>query len=238
MVSASLEYTRHPGCAFPGESAAFASPRLRLALRRGEHLGSRRFTRTAPRCPQCDRLAVVCVCHDAPAMRLRTQLCVVVHYREASKTTNTGTVAARLVEGSSVVVHSQAYQPAAEPDFTGRRPVLLFPSDDAEVLTAEHGRVAPVTLVVPDGSWSQARRMHRRVGWMSKLPHVTLPPSERRTGYLLRRSEREGGLATMEAIARALGILEGEHVEHALDRVFALLVSRTLAARGTPLTNG
>ena len=171
-------------------------------------------------------------------MRLRTRLCVVVHYREAGKTTNTGTVAARLVEGSSVIVHSQAYQPAPEPDFSGRRPLVLFPSEQAEVLTAEHGRDLPVTLVVPDGSWSQARRMHRRVSWMSKLAHVTLPPSERRTAYLLRRSDREGGLATMEAIARALGILEGEAVENELERVFGLLVTRTLAARGTPVASG
>jgi DTW domain-containing protein YfiP len=201
-------------------------------------LGQRKFSRTAPRCPQCDRLTVVCVCHEVPALTLRTRLCVVVHYRESLKTTNTGTVAARLVSGSSVVVHSHGFVPAPEPDFTGRRPLLLFPSEQATVLTPEHGQGTPVTLVVPDGSWSQARRMHRRVGWMSGLPHVTLPPSERRTAYLLRRSEREGGLATMEAIARALGILEGEPVERTLEEVFALLVKRTLAARGTPLVGG
>lgn len=166
---------------------------------------------------------------------LRTKLCVVVHYRESLKTTNTGTVAARLVAGSSVVVHSQGYAPAAEPDFTGRRPLLLFPSEDAALLTPEHADGPPVTLVVPDGSWSQARRMHRRVAWMSKLPHVMLPPSDKRTAYHLRRSEREGGLATMEAIARALGILEGAAVEQILERVFDLLVQRTLAARGTPM---
>ncbi len=179
----------------------------------------------------------MCVCNDAAPLRLRTQLCVVVHYREAAKTTNTGTVAARLVADSKVVVHSQEYQPAAEPDFTGRLPLLLFPSEDAQVLTPEHAKGAPVTLVVPDGSWSQARRMHRRVAWMSKLQHVTLPPSERRTAYRLRHSDREGGLATMEAIARALGILEGPEAEQTLERVFSLLVRRTMAARGTPLSS-
>lgn len=201
----------------------------------GGPLGARKFSRTAPRCPQCDRLATICVCHDAELMRLRTQLCLVIHYRESHKTTNTGTLAARLMADSQVVVHSQDYQKAPEPDFTGRVPLLLFPSEDSQVLTREHAEGAPVTLVVPDGSWAQARRMHRRVDWMSKLQHVTLPPSAVRTAYRLRSSDREGGLATMEAIARAMGILEGPEVESTLLRVFGLFVQRTMAARGTPL---
>lgn len=176
-------------------------------------------------------------------MTLRTRLCVVLHAQEVERTTNTGSVAARLVQGSDLLVHGlrtredgvvrDSKVPA--PDFAGRRPLVLFPTDDAEVLTAEHGAGDPVTLVVPDGTWTQARRMHNRVAWMSDLPHVTLPTSDRKSGYVLRAVTRDGGLSTMEAIAVALGLLEGDGVRDELERVFRLLVARTMAARGTPI---
>jgi DTW domain-containing protein YfiP len=199
--------------------------------------------RTAPRCVQCHRLATVCVCNDAQVLELRTRLCVVVHALEADKTTNTGTVAARLIAGSQVVLHGVRTsdggvprdQIAAEPDFTGRRPLLLFPSENAEALTPTFMEGEPISLVVPDGTWTQARRMHSRIPWMASLPHVTLPERDRQSGYKLRASPLDGRLATMEAIAAAMGILEGPEVETLMLRIFRLLVARTMAARGTPI---
>ncbi len=206
-------------------------------------MNSRIGARTAPRCARCKRLAKVCVCDDAQLLTLRTRLCVVAHMVEVERTTNTGTVAARLVADSQVVMHGVRTHEggvprdhsAAEPDFSGRRPLLLFPSENAEVLTSEHGRAAPITLVVPDGTWTQARRMHARIPWMRSLQHVMLPDADRQSGYKLRVSPSDGRLATMEAIALALGILEGHEAETTMMRIFSLLVERTMAARGTPL---
>jgi len=50
----------------------------------------------------------------------------------------------------------------------------------------------------------------------------------------LRSENREGGLATLEAIARALRILEpeGEAIEAAMLDVFRIMVDRTLWLRG------
>jgi DTW domain-containing protein YfiP len=44
----------------------------------------------------------------------------------------------------------------------------------------------------------------------------------------LRNEPRPGGLATIEAIARAFELLEGPHVRATLDRVFRAMVERTL----------
>jgi DTW domain-containing protein YfiP len=184
------------------------------------------------------------VCHDAPPLQLRTQLCVVVHALEKDKTTNTGIVAARLVQGSSVLTHGVRYRDEAggwhhtvaeQPDFAGRRPLVLFPTADAEVLTPEHAAGDPVTLVIPDGTWTQSRRMHTRIPWMFGLPHVTLPPLDRKSGYKLRISDREQRVSTMEAIAIALGILESAEAEQTVLHIFDLLVRRTMAARGLPI---
>jgi DTW domain-containing protein YfiP len=83
----------------------------------------------------------------------------------------------------------------------------------------------PLVLVVPDGSWSQARKIARRDPLAQGAEHVTLPPGAP-SRYGLRRSPRAGGLCTLEAIARALGILEGGEVEPALLAVLETFVAR------------
>lgn len=175
------------------------------------------------------------MCGDSPRLTLCTKLCVVLHRQEFHKTTNTGIVATRCLNDSLVVVHGGSGRrdaPTLRPPLQGKA-VLLFPAANAQVLTPDFARDQPITLVVPDGTWRQAVRMARRIDWMAELPRVTLPESNQRTAYHLRGSERAGGLATMEAIARALGVLEGDEVQRELERVFGLLVERTLYARGT-----
>ena len=60
---------------------------------------------------------------------------------------------------------------------------------------------------------------------------MTLPPGPP-SRYRLRFEPHDGGLATIEAIARAFGILEGRHIEEALLAIFGAMVERTLWARG------
>ena len=90
----------------------------------------------------------------------------------------------------------------------------------------------PVTLVVPDGSWTQARRVVRREPILSQARHV-VPPAGAKTRYRLRNEHVEGGLATAEAVARALGIIEGQKAQEALEALFETKVSRILEEWGT-----
>ena len=99
------------------------------------------------------------------------------------------------------------------------------------MLTRAHARHKPVALVVPDGTWQQAARMTRKVPWLAALPTVTLPPGPA-SRYRLRTEPKPQGLATLEAIAWALGLLEGPEVQQELERVLRLMVDRTLFSRG------
>ena len=116
---------------------------------------------------------------------------------------------------------------------TGELPLVLFPASHAVPITRYIGAPQPVALIVPDGSWHQARRLQER-GPLSRHACVTLPslgPSE----YRLRSEPQSGGLATVEAIARALRILEGdggEAISDAILHVFRVMVERTLWFRG------
>jgi DTW domain-containing protein YfiP len=57
------------------------------------------------------------------------------------------------------------------------------------------------------------------------------------TEWGIRREYHPNGLATFEAIARALGIIESPAVQAGMEELFRLMVQRTLHSRGCPVTD-
>ena len=160
-----------------------------------------------------------------------------MHSSELTKPSATGPLALQsLVNGELFVHGKRGVQVDLNPLFdVGRRVLLLYPSDDALPLAevVAQGDPRPVTLVVPDGNWGQARRAARRVPGTGRAEKVVLPaglPTE----WGIRLETKEGGLATFEAIARALGILEGQAVEAKLMALFRRVVHETWQMRGAP----
>ncbi len=200
-----------------------------------------RRAKQAARCMRCRMHVDRCVCDAVPTLPTRSRVVVVMHKREWPKTTATSHLAALALPALEIRLRGV---PGAPLDTRGlddpeRRTWLLFPSDDAALLTPAlvAADPRPVTLVVPDGSWRQASKVAKREPGLRDLPRVRLPdlgPSR----YRLRAEPRADGLATFEAISRALGILEGPkdgpRVRRALDALFDLMVRRTLESRGTP----
>lgn len=172
-----------------------------------------------------------CVCDEIPRLSLRTRLVVVMHKREQHKTTATAPLALQALTSAELHLHGI---PDAPLDLRplheeGRRVLVLFPSDDAvELRPPDDGR--DVTLVVPDGSWRQASKAVRRVPGLAEAQKVVLPPGPP-TAWRLRREPREGGLATLEAIARAVGVLESAEAQERLEALFDRVVERTLWTR-------
>jgi DTW domain-containing protein YfiP len=185
-------------------------------------------------CSTCLLHTTLCICALVPRLRTRTRLLLVVPALEARKPSNTGLLAARCVEGSAVQILPKRSGPMAPPDVRpGELPLVLFPAPHAVPLTEYAGSSQPIALIVPDGSWSQARRRHQR-GPLRHYTCVTLPPSGP-SEYRLRDEPQADGLATFEAVARALRILEGaagETIERAMLDVFRVMVERTLWFRG------
>jgi DTW domain-containing protein YfiP len=178
----------------------------------------------------------LCICALLPRITTRTRVLVVLHQLETRKPTNTGVVAARCLTNSAVVYRGRAPGGAlAEPlDValpTDAEPVLLFPHATATPLQARGPDERPLLLVVPDGTWSQAARTRRRIEALSPMRYVSLPAlagaPER-----LRAAPRPDRLATLEAVAAALGILEGPAVAEALTRVYRIMTERTLWTNG------
>jgi DTW domain-containing protein YfiP len=187
------------------------------------------------RCAACRMHQALCICALVPRLVARTRVALVVHHREARKPTNTGQLAARCLAHSTVSIVGERDRPGERLAIgEGVEPVVLFP-DDAAVPIAQYASAArPVLLIVPDGTWRQASKLRRRAPGLAELPCVSLPEAAP-TAYRLRAEHRTGGLATFEAIAQALGALEGEAgpaIEAAMAAVFRVMVERTLWLRG------
>jgi DTW domain-containing protein YfiP len=172
-----------------------------------------------------------------PSYALATRLVLVMHRREVEKPTATGPLALEALPNSELRIHGHEDRPLDFSDLNvgERRTLLLFPGDGVPVLSREllARDSRPVTLVVPDGSWRQAAKMGRRLPGLAHAEMVRLPEGVQ-TAWGIRRESQAGGLATFEAIARALGIIESSAVQSGLETLFHLMVERTLLTRGTP----
>jgi len=178
----------------------------------------------------------LCICAELPRIAARTRVLVVLHQLEVVKPTNTGIVATRCLTNSAVIyrgraptgVDSMPVSTALGPDI---QPLLLFPHDSATPLESWRGTDRALALVVPDGTWAQAARTRKRIAELACMPCVALPDPQVQVGRL-RAPPRPGRLATLEAIATALGILEGPQVADALMRVYRVMTDRTLWTNG------
>jgi DTW domain-containing protein YfiP len=172
----------------------------------------------------------VCLCGHVVEIATRTLVLILQHPRESTVPVGT----ARLAElglvnlerhvgiefAHSLPVRAALGNPLAPP-------ILLFPGGNAQDLTRAPP-AGPRTLVVIDGSWSEASKMLRRNPELGRLPRYALGPGQP-SRYRIRREPREDCLSTVEAIARALSLLEGDdQVAEALLGPFEALVEQQL----------
>ncbi|HZF54810.1 MAG TPA: tRNA-uridine aminocarboxypropyltransferase [Polyangiaceae bacterium] len=172
--------------------------------------------RGTPRCRGCGLPEEMCICGELPRLAPRTRVVLLTHRIERTKSTNTGRLVARLLEGSEIRVRGEM-EPRERPPLPEGRRLVLYPAPDARELSHEDARGEPVVLLVPDGNWNQARRAFNRDPDAKGAEPVRLPEGTP-TRYGLRRAPRDGTLSTLEAVARALKLLEGPGVGAAMER--------------------
>jgi DTW domain-containing protein YfiP len=187
------------------------------------------------RCPDCKVRKLYCFCAEIPDIRLQTRVLILMHTSEEVLPSNTARLVVKALSNSEIRIRGRKDRPMSAEGFfpDGRRSLLLYPSAHAAELNAEYvaGLREPVTLIVPDGNWRRTRKFVRRDPALVGIPHVKLPagyPSE----YRLRRQPDESGLCTLEAVARAVGLLESRDAQVRLEELLRVMVERTLLPRG------
>jgi len=197
----------------------------------GPFVGDGRSSRA--RCERCALHVADCMCAQVAPLALGTRVIVFAHRREVHKTTGTARLVALALANAEVRVVGLPEDRAHYGDLGAQpgRALVLFPSPQSVELTPAHAQRGPLTLIVPDGNWRQARKIATKEPELAALEHVRLPSGPPPL-CRLRAHADPAALATFEAIARALGVLEGSAVRQQLERVLALKVERVLRSRG------
>jgi DTW domain-containing protein YfiP len=147
------------------------------------------------------------------------------HASERDRLTNTGHWAALALERSAVLEQGTPGVPLDGSALSAPGTWVLFPSPHPP----PPGVPPPARLVVPDGTWPQARRMLQRVPELRALPRLPLPAA----GPALRlRRPAAGGMSTLEAVAAALRALGEAEAAARLEALLAAGVALATRLRG------
>ncbi|HTY07794.1 MAG TPA: tRNA-uridine aminocarboxypropyltransferase, partial [Candidatus Edwardsbacteria bacterium] len=188
-----------------------------------------------PRCPKCLMTQPLCICGVAPHLALRTRVAVIMHVRESVRPSNTGRLVPLALANSFVCLRGLKDQPTDTKGMIppGTQGLVLYPSLDSRELNQDYlsHMNKPVTLVVLDGNWNQAAKMAKREHALDGLPRVHLAAGPA-SNFRLRTQSDPARVCTFEAVARALGAIEGAEVQQKLEAFFTVMVERMLWARG------
>jgi DTW domain-containing protein YfiP len=173
-------------------------------------------------CPRCLYQTHVCLCAAIPRLDNATRVVIVRHHLEKHRSSNSGRLAHLALANSEIVDHGGPDGPASLPALDGA--YLLYPLGEP-TLTIPQPR--PKQLFVLDATWSQARRMYRKLAAVRGLPVLHVPDSTSRSRVArLRAAPAAGMVSTLEAIARALRLLDGDAIATPLEQLYDLAVER------------
>ncbi|MBF0107339.1 MAG: DTW domain-containing protein [Deltaproteobacteria bacterium] len=177
----------------------------------------------------------LCLCGMMPRFDLKTRIILIMQWGEHGVISNTGHLIPKIFNNAELRYrghYSRIPLDLGGLDDGQTDPYVLFPLGGAGVLDEAFVKKLerPLTLIIPDGNWGQAARMVKKNEALLRLPKLALP-SGPPSAYRLRLSPRADGVCTFEAVARALGLLEGARVQKELEGFFTVMIERMLWTR-------
>ncbi len=206
----------------------------------------------------CGRPAALCVCPAAPVVDNGVAVLILQHPQEQDRVLGTARMLERCLSSARVTVglswrnlghaaHAATEQAAPDPRQWGvlylgagkagsarpaGGPPLVALDRKGEPLADQAGGLAGLKgIVALDGNWAQAKALWWRNAWLTRLRRLVVIPQERSLYGNLRREARPDAVSTLEAVALALSVLEGD--DSVRDRLlvpFRELVRRARAA--------
>jgi DTW domain-containing protein YfiP len=207
-------------------------------------------------CPHCRKPPALCVCEGIPRIDNKISLLILQHPQEQDRELGTARLTALhfkdalLKIGLSWPSLTKILGRSTDPQ---RWAILYLGSVKAEavlpgreiVVVNKNGNAADHQdqalreidgIILLDGTWSQAKALWWRNGWMLKCKRVVLAPKRPSRYGRLRREPRSDGLSTIEAAGMLLARLERKpEIETALNASFERLLARYRETRaGSP----
>jgi DTW domain-containing protein YfiP len=203
-------------------------------------------------CPHCRKPRTLCVCEGIAQIDNKVSLLILQHPQEQDRELGTARLTALhfkdalLKIGLSWPSLTKILGRPTDPQrwailYLGSvRAAAVLPDRDIVVVNKNGNAVDHqdsalreiAGVILLDGTWSQAKALWWRNGWMLKCKRVVLGPKRPSRYGKLRREPRSDGLSTLEAAAMLLARLERRpEIEAALNASFERLLARYRATR-------
>jgi hypothetical protein len=171
-----------------------------------------------------------------PSVRTEARIVIVQNRHELHKPTNTGRLARHLLVDSVLLTFGERerafdFAPLLDPTLDLR---LVFHREEPTAALARDEPTRPGRrrgLVFLDGTWGQCSRMSRRIEALREVPVRVLPPGPT-SPWRVRRETHPQRLSTLEAIIRAIAVVEGEAPAAVLRAWFHRVTARLMFMKG------
>ncbi|WP_347358927.1 tRNA-uridine aminocarboxypropyltransferase [Bdellovibrio sp.] len=201
-----------------------------------KHAPLNRKRKTKDPCPECGLHKNLCICELIPSLTFATKVCLIIHKKELKRTTNTGRLAIKSLTNSEIRIRGGEDRQVLDlsdllvPTY---RTFLFYPSDDAVELDRDlvEQSPLPIQLIVPDGNWRQASKVYTRHTELKDVPKVKISTTNSSIQHLRAEHSAEG-MATLQAIAQALQVIEGPQAVEPLMKLYEAKLRNTLIGRG------
>jgi tRNA-uridine aminocarboxypropyltransferase len=203
-------------------------------------------------CPHCRKPPALCVCEGIARIDNKVSLLILQHPQEQDRELGTARLTALHFKDALIKIGlswpslTKILGRATDPQrwailYLGSvKAAAVLPDRDIVVVNKNGNAVDRQEqalrdiegIILLDGTWSQAKALWWRNGWMLKCKRVVLGPKHPSRYGKLRREPRSDGLSTIEAAAMLLARLEHKpEIETALNASFERLLARYRALR-------
>jgi DTW domain-containing protein YfiP len=187
------------------------------------------------RCSGCKLNNNLCVCSSIKPLKIESHVSLIVHVRELKLTSNTAHFVNKMLpDNSRLMIRGKMNEVFNAQNVlrSEEKELFLYPHEDAVELNEDFRskNPGPYHLIVPDGNWHQARKVRQREEALKNILAVKLPTGIM-TEYKLRKAPHPEWVCTYEAVAHALGILEGSEVRDKLLTFFRSWVKTAIFNR-------
>jgi DTW domain-containing protein YfiP len=163
-------------------------------------------------CMRCRRPKSVCYCSALTTLETTTRVVILQHPRERRMPIGTARMASLCLPQARLHVGVQwDDDPALASALSdpSRPAILLYPGPGARDVLADPP-AGPVTLIVIDGTWTQAKNVVRDNAVLQALPRYAFEAPEPSQYGDVRREPSVECVSTIEALMYVLGALEGD----------------------------
>lgn len=130
------------------------------------------------------------------------KITLLTHFKELPKPSNTGRLVLEVLGEAAEQIRWERITPPARllEEITAGGVALLYPGG-ADAAGSDLAGIRQIIII--DGTWHEARKIHQRSPYLQQVRRVSLQPSSK-SRYNLRKNQKELGLCTAECVIEIL----------------------------------